>query len=103
MTHHRIVVCTLVAILALGPLPNTEASDEKTRIAIVSSYHREYLWSQETNTGVIIAMLEFGYLDNDQQGVKYTRDDYVESSRAVIKKLWMDTKRKNSREQIDTP
>ncbi len=101
MTHHRIVVCTLVAILALGPLPNTEASDEKTRIAIVSSYHREYLWSQETNTGVITAMLEFGYLDNDRQGVQYTRDDYVESSRAVIKKLWMDTKRKNSREQIE--
>lgn len=101
MNYHQIVACTLVASFAFGPLPSTEATDEKTRIAVVSSYHREYLWSQETNTGVITAMLEFGYLDDDRQGVQYTRDDYVESSRAVIKKLWMDTKHKNSREQIE--
>ena len=39
-------------------------------------------------------MLQFGYLDNQQQIDEFTRNDYVENSRSVIKKEWMDTKRK---------
>ena len=39
-------------------------------------------------------MLQFGYLDDQQQIDEFTRNDYVESSRSVIKKEWMDTKRR---------
>ena len=52
------------------------ASEEhvgKKRIFIVSSYDRNYLWSQSTNRGVTMA---------------------------IIKKSWMDTKRRNSSKEI---
>lgn len=74
----------------------------KKRILVVSSYHREYLWSQDTNRGVVAAFLDFKYLDNEKQGEEYTKKDHVESSKAVIKKLWMDTKRKSSKTEIAT-
>lgn len=73
---------------------------EKTRIAVVSSYHPEYIWSQMTNEGVLAALLEFAYLDNKAQAEEYTRSNFVESSRLVLQKYWMDTKRKNTPEQI---
>ncbi|MEO5335078.1 MAG: hypothetical protein H7839_23955 [Magnetococcus sp. YQC-5] len=68
----------------------------KKRIMVVSSYHREYLWSQDTNEGVCAALLGFGYMDDKSQAARYTKDDYVETSKAIIQKMWMDTKRKNS-------
>lgn len=77
------------------------AKSTKTRIMVVSSYHKEYLWSQDTNKGVVAALLDFGYLDNKRQGQTYTREDYIESSKAVVKKLWMNTKRKNSKNDIN--
>ena len=101
MTRYSRFISLLLAFLVLVPTVNAWAADAKTRIAVVSSYHREYLWSQETNAGLIAALLEFGYLDNEAQGIEYTRNDYVESSRAIIKKQWMDTKRKNSRADIE--
>lgn len=70
-----------------------EEGAKKYRIMIVSSYHREYLWSQSTNRGVLAAMLHYGYLDNRQQATDFTRLDQVESSRVILRKLWMDTKR----------
>lgn len=72
----------------------------KKRIMVVSSYHKEYLWSQGTNEGVCAAFLENGYLDNDAQSLEFTKNDFVESSKAIIKKAWMDTKRKNSKSDI---
>ncbi len=74
--------------------------ETKTRIMVVSSYHREYIWSQHTNKGLCAALLEFGYLDNQQQTESYTKNDYVESSRVIVKKSWMDTKRKNSKSEM---
>ncbi len=73
---------------------------EKVRIFVVSSYHREYLWSQATQDGLCSAMLRFGYLDDQEQIDKFTINDFVESSRSVIKKEWMDTKRKYSKLEI---
>lgn len=64
------------------------------RILVVSSYHREYPWSQETHNGFCAAMLKLGYFDNKNQMSRYSDSDYVETSRAVIKKLWMDSKRR---------
>lgn len=72
----------------------------KTRIVVVDSYHREYLWSQDTNEGVVSALLDFGYLDDQTQADAYTRNDYVESSTAQVHKLWMDTKRRNGPSDI---
>ena len=69
---------------------------EKKRIFIVSSYHQEYLWSKSTQQGVSEAMLKYGYLDNAEQLQVLFANDTVESTKAVIQKAWMDTKRKNS-------
>ncbi len=101
MSGQRILFGLMVTIAALGQMHYVSAADTKSHIAVVSSYHREYLWAQETNSGLIAALLEFGYLDNESQGAQYTREDYIVSSRAIIQKLWMDTKRKNSREELE--
>lgn len=86
---------------AADPVPAADRPElRRVRIAVVSSYHREYLWSQDTNRGVVAALLHFGYLDSDAQGAEYTRSDRIESSRAVVRKLWMDTKRHNTRDEI---
>ena len=72
----------------------------KHRIFIVSSYSREYIWSNSTQKGVSAAMLKLGYLDSEAQAAALMRSDEVESQRAVIRKVWMDTKRKNSRSDL---
>ena len=70
------------------------------RVMIVSSYSRDYLWSKSTQRGVNAAMLKLGYLDNEAQGQALIQNDQVESKRAVVRKVWMDTKRKNSRGEL---
>lgn len=90
-----IVFAVMFGISVVG-----HAEPAKTRIFVVSSYHREYLWSQNTNEGLCAAMLKYGYLDNQQQIDEYTKNDTIESSKAIIKKEWMDTKRKNSKEEV---
>ncbi len=42
------------------------------------------------------AMLRYKYLDNPEQAKILTTQNLTESSRTVIKKVWMDTKRRNS-------
>ncbi len=74
----------------------------KKRIFLVSSYHREYNWSIETNKGFCNALLKFGHFDNGDQISAYTINDYVETSRSVIKKMWMDSKRKKTNEEKAT-
>ena len=72
----------------------------KKRILLVSSYHPEHLWSQETNEGFCAALLKYGYFDSRDQIAEYKANDYVETSRAVIKKLWMDSKRKTTKAEL---
>lgn len=72
----------------------------KKRIFVVSSYHREYDWSQDTNRGFCDAMLAFGYFDNQAQAAEYTAQDYVETSKVIVKKKWMDAKRKTSKPEL---
>jgi ABC-type uncharacterized transport system substrate-binding protein len=74
--------------------------DQKRRILVVSSYHPEYLWSQSTQRGLVQAMLDYGYLDNPNQGVAFTRDDAIESTKAVVRKVWMNTKRRHSSKDL---
>ena len=78
---------------------STEASAKK-RLFVVDSYHREYVWSQHISEGFSAALLKFGYLDNNDQVAAFKQNDYTESSRAVVKRLWMDTKRKKSKQEM---
>ena len=92
------VVGALLAGTAAG-LPDAQATttdEARKRIFVVSSYHREYLWSQSTQQGLTAAMLDYGYLDDEAQAEAFTRQDFVETDKVVVKKDWMDTKRHNS-------
>ena len=88
-----IIISTLFSSLTYG-------EQQKKRIFVVSSYHKEYLWSQLTQKGLTEAMINFGYLDNTQQAEVFTQNDAVESSKVIIQKVWMDTKKKNSLKEI---
>ena len=77
-------------LVAMGLISASALAVEKTRLFVVSSYHKEYLWSQSTQEGLVVAMLDHGYLDNAEQGQTLTDSDYTESATAVVKKVWMD-------------
>ena len=89
-----------VLILGLMIVPAAHATQAKKKIFVVSSYHKSYLWSQSTQKGLTEAMLNYGYLDNADQAQAFTENDEVESSKAIIQKAWMDTKRRNSFKEI---
>lgn len=93
-------ISVAVALVVMLAHPAIAGDKEKRRIFVVSSYHKEYLWSQSTQQGLVKAMLDYGYLDDAAQGEAFTRDDHVESSTTVVRKAWMDTKRKSSRQQM---
>ena len=59
------------------------AQTRKHRILIVSSYHREYLWSQDTQKGLSAGLMEFRFLDNEAQVAELTGTDSVESSSII--------------------
>lgn len=83
-----------IALVAWGLASLGQAETPKIRLLVVDSYHREYLWSQATQEGLSAAMLQYGYLDNPQQVDELAARDGLESSRTVVRKEWMDTKRK---------
>lgn len=91
-----------ISVLVLSLATPTSAQTKKHKIFVVSSYHREYLWSQDTQKGVCAGLIEFGFIDNTDQAAEFTETDYVESSSSVVKKVWMDTKRKSSKSKIAT-
>lgn len=90
----------LGVLIVLGASWSASAETRVRRIFVVDSYHKEYLWSASTQQGLVEAMLRYGYLDDAEQGRAFTRDDRIESSRVVIRKAWMDTKRQNRFEQM---
>ncbi len=94
------VVLLTVACLALGADAAPKKASPK-RILVVSSYDRDVAWSKLTNAGLCDAMREFGYFDGKAQAEEFTRNDFVETPRAVVKKMWMDTKRKSSKGEMD--
>ena len=91
-----------LSLICLGFLSTSLAYGEplKKRIFVVSSYHKDYLWSQSTQKGLTEAMRSYGYLDNIEQIKSFTKNDTIVSSKAIIIKDWMDTKRKNSPQEI---
>lgn len=90
----------VILIVGLMLASATYAAQSKKKIFVVSSYHKSYLWSQSTQKGLTEAMLNYGYLDNAEQARGFTENDEIESSKALIRKAWMDTKRRNSFEDI---
>ncbi|GAB0056204.1 hypothetical protein SIID45300_00509 [Candidatus Magnetaquicoccaceae bacterium FCR-1] len=89
-----------VLLAFLVPFQPPLHASGKHRILIISSYHREYLWSQDTQRGVHHGLLELGYFDQQAQIARFLREDRVETSRAVLRKLWMDTKRKSAPDEM---
>ena len=67
-------------LVALWITQTAYGASEQVRIFVVSSYHQEYLWSQDTHAGVCAALLDFNFLDNPEQVKAYTENDYVESA-----------------------
>ena len=100
----RWATCVLGLVLLFLMFSSVSASaataHAKKRIFIVSSYHKAYIWSQSTQKGVNAAMLKLGYLENEAQARKLEETDFVETPRVVVKKEWMDTKRRDSRAEM---
>lgn len=92
------VVWSVVAVLGLA-LP-VQGASQKLKIVLVDSYHREYLWSQYTHEGFAKGLLKRDYLDNQTQADELLKNGTVESSKAIIRILWMDTKRKSSKAEL---
>ena len=99
---NRYFVMPLLIFIAgmISSIGSVSAAGMQKRILVVSSYHREYLWSQDTNAGVVSALLELGYLENVAQGETFSRDGLLHTPKLILKKLWMDTKRKRGKSQI---
>lgn len=91
------ILFLLICLSSAGYAASGESAG-KSRVVVVDSYHREYLWSQETNQGFSEAMLKFGYFDNQDQLKVFAEKDFLETSKAVVKRMWLDAKRKESKE-----
>lgn len=87
-----------VSLAQAGPAVSAKAPAKK-KIMAVSSYHREYLWSRETHKGFCDAMLKYGYFETQEQIDEYGKNDFVETAKVIVRKVWMDAKRKKSRTQ----
>lgn len=93
-----LILCFIIfSVIAVN-----SACADKYRLFVVSSYHREYLWTQHTQAGLCAGLIKYGFMDSNEQAEEFTQNDCVETSTSVIKKVWMDTKRKNSEKDIFT-
>jgi len=73
----------------------------KKKILVVDSYHREFDWSISVTEGLNTGMLELKFFDNERQVEDFNRNDFVETSRFVIKKLWLNSKRQSSEGEME--
>jgi ABC-type uncharacterized transport system substrate-binding protein len=62
--------------------PTAYNAENPAHILILHSYHPEYLWEQELNTGILAGLAQGGYSE--------------EAGNIVLDYYWMDTKRLNS-------
>lgn len=69
----------MAAILVAPNAIQAETAFNRHRIFIVSSYDRDYLWSQSTHRGVVAAMRQHGYLESTEQAESFAAADYLES------------------------
>ncbi len=101
MRIRTVVLAVVVSLFAVSVSAGSSAGTvPKKKIFVVSSYHADYAWSQETNRGFCAALSKYGYFDNEAQIAEYTRSGSIETSRAVIKKVWMDAKRRTDSAEL---
>ncbi len=96
----NLISCLLCLSLSVSTVFAGNPEPGLKKIAVVSSYHPQYEWSQGTNEGLMQGFLEFGILDNAQQAKEFTEKSLVRSSKAEIHKFWMHTKQKGSQAEI---
>jgi ABC-type sugar transport system substrate-binding protein len=78
MKTGKMVFIVLIGLCLAAPGFGTPKKyPAKKRILVVSSYNREYTWSQDTNRGFCDAMLKLGYFDNKEQVEEFTKNDLV--------------------------
>ena len=89
-----------LVVLLLGCPGRVSAEPEKVRLIHVDSYHREYAGSWAAIEGLDAGLLEVGWVDSQEQLEALRANDAVESSTAVIQRLWMDSKRKDTKPEL---
>ncbi|MBI4632835.1 MAG: hypothetical protein HY742_02945 [Deltaproteobacteria bacterium] len=102
----KVKIVLVVAFMGIFLTGAGDAAVKKTsgkiRLLVVSSYHKGYAWSKETNKGLCAALLKFGYFDDKRQVEAFTNIDAVETSKMVMNKFWMDAKRLSSEAEMET-
>jgi ABC-type uncharacterized transport system substrate-binding protein len=89
-----------VVLCVCGLITSAYGQTRKIRLFVVSSYHRDYLWSQDTHKGVCAALLEYKFVGTNDQIAAYTHDDYLETDTVVIKKKWLNSKRSSGKNDM---
>ncbi len=97
----RILLLLAVGLCLAAPGAPAEKNRGKIRMLVVSSYHREYGWSTDTQKGFCDAMLRFGYFDTAGQAEAYTKNDTVETAKVIVHKAWMDAKRRGAKAELE--
>jgi ABC-type uncharacterized transport system substrate-binding protein len=95
-------VALMLLLLGLVAPAKLLAAEKQKRIFIVSSYDKSYIWSKSTQGGVNAAMRKYGYFTNDQQARQLAETDFVETEKVVVRKMWMDTKRRDAALEMAT-
>jgi len=94
----KIQAALLLALcLCIHPIA---AAKQPFRIFVVSSYHKAYLWSQDTSQGMLDALNAFGYFDHTQQLAEFQQYDKIKTHKMVMQRHWMDTKHHNKTNEI---
>jgi len=96
MKYSAIYLTLLITLLTI----TTSTSAKSYKIAIVSSYHPEFIWTSETNEGVLKALREDGLITSDADEIEFTKNDYLQTDKLTLRKWWMDSKRKSSLPEI---
>lgn len=105
MSGRRGLALRFAALAAAAALPRpaagqTTAADRRRRVFVVCSYDRSYIWSQQTQRGVNAALQKFGYVSQAEEPDVLDARDEFENGRIVLRKAWMDTKRRDGRADI---
>jgi ABC-type uncharacterized transport system substrate-binding protein len=95
----RYIILILLLLISLSSV--SSAQQKKWRIFVVNSYHKEYLSEQEKNEGFYAALLDFKFLENKAQIEELSDKDFIETDNVVIKRDWMDSKRKSSKREME--
>ena len=61
-----------ISVLTLLLVIPVSAQTSKYIIFVVSSYHHEYLWSQDTQKGICAGLIEYGFIDSNDQATEFT-------------------------------